>query len=360
MNILKPNIPDNARIIAVSDIHANLKHFKMLLEKCRYNEAADYLFILGDILEKGEDNLAALRYVQQLCKNEKTICIKGNNDTMCDRMAFHDGRERFFERIKQRPVNTYLEMAKSIGTESFETDFDKKRQRVNRHFENELNFIKNLPLAIETPDFIFVHAGIENRPDWRNTDEMFALTVPWFMERQHRSEKTVICGHFPVYSYKAAENSNLPIIDNEKRIIGIDGGASTKWAGQLNALIINYSGGKYAFETVFQPIGEEETVKTAVKSDYKPVFLNWEKQDITVLEQKEDFLLVKINQTGETGLIPENHTGQMDGRLHGWINLNCFLSAAAGEKFCKCGETEKYFFGISEKGQVGFLPKTAF
>ncbi|MCM1488762.1 MAG: metallophosphoesterase, partial [Firmicutes bacterium] len=250
MKIITPKLPSDCRIITVSDIHGNLRHFQMLLEKCGYSPNDDYLFILGDIVEKGRDSLAALRFVQRLCQNEKTVLILGNNDTMCHRMAFHDTKEYFLERIKQRPHNTYLEMAESLGIDSFETDFEQKRQRVNKHFEKELDFIKNLPLAIETEDFIFIHAGIENRPDWRNTSEKFALTEPWFLEKEHQADKTVICGHYPTYNYKAANNTNLPLIDEEKRIIGIDGGASTKWAGQLNALIINYTEGKYVFETV--------------------------------------------------------------------------------------------------------------
>ena len=360
MKILKPSIPDNCRIITVSDIHANLKHFKMLLEKCGYNKNTDFLFILGDILEKGKENLATLRYVRELCQNERVILIKGNNDTMCDRMAFHDSREYFFERIKQRPHNTYLEMAESLGIDSLEENFEAKRERVNSRFKDELDFMKNLPLAIETKDFIFIHAGIENRPDWQNTSEKFALTRPWFFEKEHQAEKTVICGHYPTYNYKADNDTDLPIFDKERRIICIDGGASTKWAGQLNALIINYRDGKYSFETVFQPIGEEMRVKAPVASSRKPLYLNWENQDLTVIGEQEDFLYVKINQTDERGLIAKSHTGQWDGKIHGWINLNSFLSANIGEKFYRCGETEKYFFGISEKGQVGFLPKTAF
>lgn len=360
MKIQKPSIPDNCRIICVSDIHGNLKWFKMLLNKCNYNKNTDYLFILGDIVEKGKENLATLRFVKELCQSERVILIKGNNDTMCDRMAFHDSRERFFERIKFRPHNTYVEMAKELGIDSFEADCEQKRQRVNEKFKSELDFMTKLPLAIETRDFIFIHAGIENRPDWRNTEEKFALTTPWYMEHSHQSEKTVICGHYPTYNYKAANNTGLPVIDKEKRIIDIDGGASTKYAGQLNAFIINYTDGHYSHETVFQPIGEEMTVKRAVDSGCEYVYLNWERQDLTVIDRKEDFILVRINQTGESGLIPESHTGRWDGKLHGWIHLNCFLSASAGEKFCKCGETEKYYFGIKENGQIGFLPKSAF
>lgn len=360
LKIIRPDLPHHCRIICVSDIHGNLKWFKKLLDKCGYNAGADYLFILGDIVEKGRDNLAALRFVKELCQNERVVCIKGNNDTMCVRMAFCDTKEKFFDRLKSRPHNTYLEMAEGVGIDSFDSDFEEKRQRVNKEFAQELDFIDNLPLAIETKDFIFIHAGIENRPDWESTSEKFALTTPWYMDMRHQSEKTVICGHYPVYNYRAANFASLPVADKEKRIIDIDGGASTKFAQQLNALIIAYNEGEYTLDTVFQPIGEEMRVKFNVNSEEKPVYVDWEHWDLTVIDKREDFYLVKINQTGETGLIPQSHTGEWDGKLHGWIHLSCFLSAEAGEKFCKCGETQEYFFGIKDNGKTGFLPKFAF
>ncbi|MDE7281561.1 MAG: metallophosphoesterase [Ruminiclostridium sp.] len=360
MKIITPHLPQNNRIICVSDIHANLNHFKLLLEKCNYNKDKDCLFILGDIIEKGRDNLSTLRYVMELCKDNKAICTKGNNDTMCVRMTFDDDKDKFLERIRSRPHNTFLEMAESIGVDEFEENFDEKRQKVSDSFKNELDFLKNLPIAIETKYHIFVHAGIERRSDWRNTSERFAITRPWFLRSEHCSNKTVVCGHYPTYNYRRANNTCLPIIDSKKRMICIDGGASTKCAGQLNALIINCSGGKYAYETVFVPLGEERTVKRAVTSDCKPVHVDWESHTLTVIEKQGDLLYVRIDQTGETGLIPENRTGYWNEKLHGWVHLNTFLSAKVGERFYISAETEEYYFGIAENGQVGLLPKSCF
>ena len=53
MNIVKVTLPEKCRIICVSDIHAHYAEFARLLRKCDYNNESDYLFILGDILEKG-------------------------------------------------------------------------------------------------------------------------------------------------------------------------------------------------------------------------------------------------------------------------------------------------------------------
>ena len=51
------NFEEGKRIIVVSDIHGDLTTFKNLLNKCEYNENEDYLIILGDILEKGNEIL---------------------------------------------------------------------------------------------------------------------------------------------------------------------------------------------------------------------------------------------------------------------------------------------------------------
>lgn len=358
--IIKKSIPENARVICISDIHGCNEALDALLEKCGYDKEKDFLFILGDEAEKGGNNIAAVRRVKELCANERTVCIKGNNDTMCPRMAYTDTKEKFLSRLERRPFNCYMEMARSLGLgrENFESGFEESRKKVNEAFKEELGFLESLPLAIETEDYIFVHAGIENRPDWQNTSERFALTEPWFFNNTHQAEKTVICGHYPTYNYEAANNTNLPIIDKNKKIICIDGGAATKWAGQLNAFIINRVGGTYEYETVFEPISARRTVKRSVKSDVKPIYVNWESDLLTVAEKRGDFLRVIKNGNGETGLICEKFCGEWDGSLHGWVNLNIFISVNEGEDFAVAGETENYFFGIAENGQVGYVPKS--
>lgn len=363
MEIVKIFPPENARIICISDIHGCYSAFEALLKKCGYNEGSDYLFILGDLTEKGKENIAVIRRIMALCKEPKVICIKGNNDTMCTRMAFFDEREKFFRRLERRPFNCYMEMAQTLGLTQvdFENNFEESREKVSKAFEPELRFMRNLPLTIETDDYIFIHAGIENRPDWQNTPELFALTVPWFFNGEHRADKTVVCGHYPTYNFEAANNTNLPIIDENKKIICIDGGAATKYAGQLNAFIINGAGnGAKKYEVLFEPVSPKKTVKRSVFGEIEPIYVDWEKYDFTVIGKEKDFLRVKINQTGEIGLISEKHCAEWDGKLHGWTNLNVFLSAKEGEEFAAADETEEYYFGIAENGQVGFAPKSCF
>lgn len=358
MNIARPDLPAACRIICISDIHGYLDDFKSLLQKCSYDPDADFLFILGDIIEKGTENIATLNYVQNLCQNPKTIFIQGNNDTMPYRMAFSDDQARFFQRLQSRPTNTFIQMAKTLGITDFTENFPQNRQKVTEAYKSQLDFLQDAPLAIETKDFILVHAGIENRPDWENSDSRIIQAQHWFLRHRHCQSKTVICGHYPTYNFRRGNSSNLPIFDNAKRIIDIDGGMGTKSAMQLNALIINKNGDTYDYETVFHPHGREVTVKNDIIAEKNPKYVDWESHYITVTEDQGEFLLAKNEITGETGVIPEAFTGIWD-KLHAWIHLDDFVSVKAGERFTISRETENHYFGITQSGKVGFIPRSA-
>lgn len=71
--------PKGKRIIVVSDIHGHLQNFQRLLKKVGFSKE-DILVIDGDVLEKGPQSLAALRYVMQLAKEYTVYQVLGNND----------------------------------------------------------------------------------------------------------------------------------------------------------------------------------------------------------------------------------------------------------------------------------------
>ena len=76
--IKKIELEKEPRILIVSDIHGNLNLFKKLLTKARYDAKEDYLFILGDFVEKGPNSLDTLHYVMELSKEKNCHVLKGN------------------------------------------------------------------------------------------------------------------------------------------------------------------------------------------------------------------------------------------------------------------------------------------
>ena len=71
------------RLIAVSDIHANLLYLKGLLEKLSFSDS-DELIIVGDFLEKGKHSLETLRYIMELYRQGNCRVLCGNCDIWSD------------------------------------------------------------------------------------------------------------------------------------------------------------------------------------------------------------------------------------------------------------------------------------
>lgn len=71
------------RIIAVSDIHANMPYFRGLLEKIAFSDN-DELIIDGDFLEKGERSLETLHFIMELAARGNCRAVCGNCDTWSD------------------------------------------------------------------------------------------------------------------------------------------------------------------------------------------------------------------------------------------------------------------------------------
>lgn len=357
MKKVEIRLEENCRIICVSDIHGHCDIFSELLKKCGYRAGEDYLFILGDIVEKGRRGIDTVRFIKRLSEeSDRVAVIKGNNDTMCGYMAYTDTKKEFLKKQGWRPNNLFCEMAETLGITDFTEDFEEKRRKTAEAFAEEIDFLEQLPLALETDNHIFVHAAIENRPDWENSDMWSILSIPWFSRCSHFSEKYVVVGHFPTYNYAASNNTNLPIVDSKKRIISIDGGCEAKWAGQLNAFIIHKNGSEYHYETVFQTLGEEMRIKKSYENPREIIYCDHENEQLEIVEENGDMLTVRLASNGKIGIIPRDFTGFWGGALHGWMNLNCFISVKKNDTFWKYGNVGDYAFGIYENGQVGLIP----
>ena len=77
--VIRPEIQPGRRVVAVSDVHGNLPFLKGILEQVRFTPA-DVLIIVGDLLEKGRDSLAVLRFVLELQKTHTVYPLCGNCD----------------------------------------------------------------------------------------------------------------------------------------------------------------------------------------------------------------------------------------------------------------------------------------
>lgn len=279
------NLPalQQGKTIVISDIHGNLKALKHVLSLCHYDSSNDRLILAGDLLEKGEENLATLRYIIQLCEQGNTYALMGNCDFTV-KNAFLSYRLDFLKQILLTRKNSVLhEMANEIGI-SFNknTDMEVYCATLRKHFLKEMAFINDLPHVIETPDMIFTHAGIASEKQYGD-DFKITMTTPMFFETKQTFEKKVICGHMPVTEYQKYIASFDPLYDPKKNIYSIDGGNIVKKGGQLNALI---------FEQNHVDVKRYDDLPTAIciqSVDYQnqiPLFVTWNRGEIEILKKE--------------------------------------------------------------------------
>ena len=81
--VMRLKLDPNKRILITSDIHGGVDILKRLLEKVNFSQN-DYLFILGDLIERGPKSLETVRYVIKLVSCGNTFVLKGNNDSLAD------------------------------------------------------------------------------------------------------------------------------------------------------------------------------------------------------------------------------------------------------------------------------------
>jgi len=294
--------PSDSRIIVISDIHGSLEIFKRLLKKVDYHPNQDFLILLGDFAQKGKEPLKTLRFIMELSRLERVYPVLGNCDRGNYKVFFDEWLETEFKKLLDQKGSVLYDMKKeySMLNPSFdELSLKEKQITLSGYFKEEITFLKSLPLMIDTPDFIFVHAGIDKIRDYRMSYFRTVYMKRYFYYQGHLSDKIVVCGHMPVTIYQKDEFNDNIIIDLKKKIISIDGGMVVKEGGQLNALIINYEKGKYLFSTAYEDgLKRKKLMKPSIKNN-RGKGICWPNYDVEVLDKREYFTKVRVVATGD-------------------------------------------------------------
>ncbi|WP_313892284.1 metallophosphoesterase [Psychrobacillus sp.] len=358
IDVRQVQLDKTKRSIVISDIHANLKLFKKLLNKLHYT-IDDYLFINGDLCEKGPKSLEVVEFVQNLCEqSDRVFVTKGNCDVL-HRDVFDEsaGIMAYMNRQKHSILNEMLE--KQSKTKEDFTNLKEIGHFYRQHFHNELNWIDSLPIAYETEAFIVIHAGIENIEDWHETEESFALHTDAFYEKDHIANKTVIVGHWPVVNYRATlTSSHNPVIDLDKKVIALDGGNQIKKDGQLNALIIENNNYSY---TYVDDLAYEMIVRTEhIDSTDRLGTVTYPNYEMQTIKKEEYFTLCKNSNLGIEQWIKNEYLLTDSESIRCKTDLSTtFLSVTQSEQvWIIDNDCEGFSLVKKGTGEVGWIPKS--
>lgn len=273
------------RLIAVSDIHGNLRLFNKLLDQVRYTPGSDVLVLAGDLIEKGPQSLDTLRFIMKLSKAPGVYALMGNCDFVCKNI-WHRYNLRFLHQVLLlRKASILHEMADALHVSiDAHTDMERFCDLLHQHYAEELSWVDALPQVVYDDSCIFAHAGIMNETDF-GSDFREVMTYPHFMLHAPEFTRWVIVGHMPVSEYCHDIARFHPLIDARRHIISIDGGNAVKHAGQLNALIMR--DGSISWESVDE-LPCVRAARDIAPPNRDPLFITWRESAIRILKHGED------------------------------------------------------------------------
>ena len=132
--IVRLHLPENQRILAISDVHGNLEYLQRLLEKVGFGED-DVLFLVGDMLEKGPRSLDLLHYVMELQHTRNVYPICGNCEGLWQFMLAADHRGHLKDYLLHRKNSLLNEMIETVAPPvTADSDMEGLVQEVQRRF----------------------------------------------------------------------------------------------------------------------------------------------------------------------------------------------------------------------------------
>jgi serine/threonine protein phosphatase 1 len=195
----------NGHLYAIGDIHGSLDSLERLLDKISPDLSRDRLVFVGDYIDRGPQCKGVVDYVirlKNLAPPGQVICLKGNHEAML--LDFMAGG----------PAEMFLFNGGMATLEDY-WDVDWVDREGLALPPDHAQFYQDLQLYYETPEYIFVHAGLKPGVPLADQVEADLLWVRGeFITSAADFGRRVVFGHTPF---------KQPLIMPNK--IGIDTGA---------------------------------------------------------------------------------------------------------------------------------------
>ena len=197
------------RILAISDIHGCYDKLKELLDKVQYTQSQDKLILLGDYVDRGQDPMKTLFFIDELVKNG-AIALMGNHDSM------------FLDLIQSNQLESALYNNYYYRLGSINTILDYKKLPIEKRLK--INYIlKNLLPYYTLDNYIFVHGGVNSSIPLEKNDfqDLIWLRNEFYYKKAY-DNKIVIFGHTPTCNINEDGSCKIWYDDTYKDKIGID------------------------------------------------------------------------------------------------------------------------------------------
>lgn len=352
VRVMRENIKTK-RILVTSDIHGDLDGFRALLEKMEYTPVVDTLVIIGDLVQKGTQNLGTVRCIMELAKASNVFVLMGNNDLF----TLVDTDRNIFNHFKRHFGRTVLyESAVALGLPLPETveEAHAVREQAERAFAAEFGFLRSLPHILETDKFLFAHAGLADE-NLEHQDLEYVLATPRFHETaEHRFSKLLLVGHWPSSNYRADSLNYAPLYNAECNTLSIDGGTNLKDFGQLNGVILDNDTGEWTWVCVdnfpkFHAPHAQEASDGAV--------IVWPDNAVELIERGDEFSRCRALKNGVELDIPNGFLYEDEHGLRSVDTTDTRLGVEEGEALSVLREFSDRILVKNDRAEAGFYFK---
>jgi serine/threonine protein phosphatase 1 len=175
-----------SRRFVATDIHGCLRTFRQLVEEELRLHPTDTLYLLGDYVNKGPDSAGVLDYIMQLqAAGYQVPCLRGNHEQ--ELLATIHGTPNANNMWKS---NAEREMVLASFGVTQPAD-------IAPHY---VAWMSALPLELELPDFVLVHAGYDFAlppADMRRDTHSMLYTKSFVFDPSRLGGKRLLHGHVP-------------------------------------------------------------------------------------------------------------------------------------------------------------------
>lgn len=178
---------------------------RSLLDQAGFSQD-DFLFVLGDVIDRGESGVAHLRW---LTEQTNVQLILGNHEAMllsC-RFLFDPVTEESLTRLDSDAMSL-LEQWRMNGAEPTLRDLRTLLKTDPEVLQSILDYLEDAPwyeeLTVNGKRFVLVHGGLANFQPDRPLSDYFADELMWcrpYPQDRYFEDATVIVGHTPTAYY---------------------------------------------------------------------------------------------------------------------------------------------------------------
>ena len=347
MSVKVQQVELSTPVFCVSDIHGHLDLLKEGLKKANFSNT-DTLVVLGDMVEKGPQNLEVLRYLMHM---PNAYIVQGNCEVwILDLLEDPDMLKKY---LPIRKESLFWDMIEEMNF-VYDDNIVELIEKIKENYQEELEWIKNLPVILETDTMIFVHAGINHMELEQNSLED-CLVYSEFEIKTPALDKYVMVGHLPAVNYSTEMPSCNPRIHVEKKVISIDGGMGVKSDGQLNVFVIDK-----VKPLSFHYVSIEDTPKLCVKKAQEESkvsrSITWIDNKINILEETETQYHIEQISSGYKMWVSKEHIFTSDDGYHVYDITDYCLPLYEGEWVYVYKETQDAYY-VKKDGVLGWYYK---